>query len=243
MTPGIWNWACCCGGTAKYKVGVVNYNTEPSAMTYMSAYLDDIVAYDSRVINVPITESVSTADLSDYNCIFLWLPTAAYTTEEKAAIKSYFESGEPYRRIVLVAEWEGRTAANTYLNSLALYCGLKTRFSGNIDSTGNSFSVNNMHYLTNGVLMIRHAVVTLASPQPGSWAVGLVAHRWNVNELFITGEDRENAGGGYLGGSAVFIGDSNIFDPATVGAAWDTVPERNFKFCHNLCTQYRELGE
>jgi len=165
-------------------------------------------------------------------------------TSEINSLIAFVESGRT-KRLVLVGDYVGEcpsgwSCLNHRLNDIADSLGVDSRFiesgSGSIYDAaidiGKLCDVTGGHYLADGVTKLWDAAVSTfqtvgAQAEPLAWIYQAPTLPW------ILEEDTDDAG------SRILIQDSSMMLSQYNGDA-DTIPDKNFKFIHNLCSIFPE---
>lgn len=237
-------WRCCC--SAETLVGQITYHADS---LNAHAYLTRIAAAYPNIINTPISTSPSEVDLGQYRMIVALWPNTGYTTAEKTALSDWIHGGLR-RRLILCGDSgaiPAVTAANGYINALALAIGISSRVSNmmqlDLSPAYGPCTVNSYHYLMAGVQYLWDYAVCPIQSWETSGAVGLVATRdappygtnqWAVEEL-VDYPDTRTSGSVVIADSSMFIADFND--------VYDTDHTRNFRWVYNLCTKVRGVAD
>jgi hypothetical protein len=211
----------------------------------IDTYLQRIAAKYPEVV-YSCVEALSSLPSSTYNVVFLALPNRVLTGSELTALNAFVQSGKE-KRIVLIGEYNSEYndcygKHNDRLNTIATALGMDTRFStigyisiryDNGMNRDRLCTVNSSHYLMAGVTHLWDAATY---PFMDGWqfcARPLVyIHQEDSSTLpWILEEDTITAG------SRIAIHDSSIMiEDYNDESGRDSMPDKNFKFIHNLCT-------
>ncbi|MDO8682416.1 MAG: right-handed parallel beta-helix repeat-containing protein [Armatimonadota bacterium] len=228
--------------TVQYRVGFIYDLCENvgavDSREMINIYLTDIDQKCVDVVYQQITGNPFTIDTS-FNIVFLALPDRELQSSEMSALSNFVQSGRN-KRIVLVGEYAtAYSTFNTRLNNIAAGLGINSRFStsGNVYDNGEDINrmcaINPNHYLTTGVVNLWDAAVSAFVDGWQAYARPLAYINTAPMLPWILEEDTATAG------SRVLIHDSNIMWGA-YNESSNPLPDKNFKFIHNLCTWFPE---
>jgi hypothetical protein len=270
---GAWHWACCCTRDVPVLV-ITGYMCEAGPGTVAS--VEEVkTAFDIggvtewlQVVEVPDSEGLQAYDVIIIHGATLGtsLPPALID-----AINTWVHQEPPYRRrLVITGEWTwpnheyapaGYQVQNGWVNALAAGIGSSARFptthdSHYDDSTEEARVVSEPYiadYLADGVVELGRDLVCVVQDWAGDTACVPLFLVVDTPELpdtdpapLVVVEDFENPTGGYVGGSVVFVGDTNCLyhqeGTPDWGITWDTDKTKNVRFLYNLLTKFRYAG-
>ncbi|MGB9620413.1 MAG: hypothetical protein ACPL7K_08380, partial [Armatimonadota bacterium] len=171
-----------------------------------------------------------------YDTIFVVMPRRSLNSSELSALTSFVQSGR-HKRVVLVGEYgQSYATYNARLNEVAVALSINSRFSTAYSGYDGGVNRDRLcpveanHYLMAGVASLWCAATDEFSgwqgnARPLTYIYSAQTKPWVVEEDTLSG------------GSIVAVHDSNIGDTG-YNDSYDTVPAKNFKFLHNVCTIY-----
>lgn len=149
MSPGIWHWACCCGGGTISILG--DHGASMTALNNMLVQVTDAMSGNYTVYQM---NSFDVAMLGQSQSLWVDTPTSLWTADEATAISTWL-TGNPLRKLVLLCQQPYVTAQAQSINSIASRLGLNMRTGSEIaDQVERAYSTDmtiETSYLTTGI--------------------------------------------------------------------------------------------